>query len=109
VRRLGLGTLIGTRTWGGGVWLRSANGLVDKGIASAAEFGSYSPEGSWVIEGTGIDPDIVVDNLPHATFLGRDDQLDAAIKLLKEKIAADPRPVPKPPAYPVKTLNVPTR
>jgi tricorn protease len=109
VRRLGLGTLIGTRTWGGGVWLRSANGLVDKGIASAAEFGSYSPEGSWVIEGTGIDPDIVVDNLPHATFLGRDAQLDAAIKLLKEKIAADPRPVPKPPAYPVKTLKVPTR
>jgi tricorn protease len=109
VRRLGLGTLIGTRTWGGGVWLRSANGLVDKGIASAAEFGSYSPEGSWVIEGTGIDPDIVVDNLPHATFLGSDAQLEAAIKLLQEKIAADPRPVPKPPAYPVKALSAPKR
>jgi tricorn protease len=109
VRQLGLGTLIGTRTWGGGVWLRSANGLVDKGIASAAEFGSYSPEGSWVIEGTGLDPDIVVDNLPHATFLGRDAQLEAAIKLLQEKIAAEPRPVPKPPAYPIKTLGAPTR
>ncbi len=103
VRRLGLGTLIGTRTWGGGVWLRSANTLVDKGIASAAEFGTYAPEGVWVVEGTGIDPDIKVDNLPHETFKGRDAQLDAAIRLLKEKIAADPRPVPNPPPYPVMT------
>ena len=62
-----------------------------------------------MIEGTGLDPDIVVDNLPHATFLGHDAQLEAAIKLLQEKIAADPRPVPKPPAYPVKTLSAPTR
>jgi tricorn protease len=109
VRRLGLGTLLGTRTWGGGVWLRSANGLVDKGIASAAEFGTYAPEGVWVVEGHGIDPDIVVDNLPHATFQGRDAQLEAAIKLLQEKIAADPRPVPKPPAYPNKALPPPPR
>ena len=93
-----------TRTWGGGVWLRSANTLVDKGIASAAEFGTYAPEGVWVVEGTGIDPDVRVDNLPHETFKGRDAQLEAAIKLLKEKIAADPRPVPRPPPYPVKTL-----
>ncbi len=107
VRRLGLGTLIGTRTWGGGVWLRSANGLVDKGIASAAEFGTYSPEGQWVVEGPGISPDIVVDNLPHATFKGQDAQLEAAIKLLREKIAADPRPVPRPPAYPIKALPLP--
>ncbi|MBI5689397.1 MAG: PD40 domain-containing protein [Verrucomicrobia bacterium] len=102
VRRLGLGTLIGTRTWGGGVWLRSINGLVDKGLASAAEFGTYAPEGQWVVEGHGIDPDIVVDNLPHATFRGQDAQLEAAIKLLREKIAADPRPVPRPPPYPNK-------
>jgi tricorn protease len=107
VRRLGLGTLIGTRTWGGGVWLRSANGLVDKGIASAAEFGTYAPEGVWVVEGHGIEPDIVVDNLPHATFKGQDAQLEAAIKLLREKIAAEPRPVPKPPAYPNKALPPP--
>ncbi len=104
VRRLGLGTLLGTRTWGGGIWLRSANTLVDKGIASAAEFGTYAPEGVWVVEGTGIEPDVRVDNLPHETFKGRDAQLEAAIRLLKEKIAADPRPVPRPPPYPVKTL-----
>jgi tricorn protease len=107
IRRLGLGHLIGTRTWGGGVWLRSANGLVDKGIATAAEFGTYDPSSQWVVEGPGISPDTVVDNLPHATFKGEDAQLEAAIKYLQEKIAAEPRPVPKPPPYPNKALPAP--
>jgi len=40
--------------------------LADKGIDSAAETGVYGSEGKWLIEGQGVDPDIVVDNLPHA-------------------------------------------
>ena len=70
VKRLGLGKVIGTRTWGGEIWLSSSNVLVDKGIATAAEFGVFGPEGTWLIEGHGVDPDVTVDNLPHATFLG---------------------------------------
>ena len=69
-RRLGLGKVIGTRTWGGEVWLSSSNFLVDRGIATAAETGVFGPDGDWLIEGHGVDPDIVVDNLPHATFDG---------------------------------------
>ena len=83
-RRLGLGKVIGTRTWGGEIWLSSSNVLVDRGIATAAETGVYGPEGQWLIEGHGVDPDIVVDNLPHATFKGEDAQLDAAVKYLLE-------------------------
>jgi tricorn protease len=78
--RLGLGPLIGTRTWGGEIWLTASNFLVDRGIATAAEFGVYGPEGEWLIEGHGVDPDIVVDNPPHATFMGEDAQLDAAMR-----------------------------
>jgi tricorn protease len=99
-RRLGLGKLIGTRTWGGEIWLSSSNRLVDKGIATAAEYGVYGPEGSWLIEGHGVDPDLEVDNLPAATFRGGDAQLEAAIRYLEEKIRAEPVPVPAPPAYP---------
>ena len=44
-RRLGLGEVIGTRTWGGEIWLTMSNVLVDGGIASAAEFGVFGPEG----------------------------------------------------------------
>jgi C-terminal processing protease CtpA/Prc len=34
ISELGLGKLVGTRTWGGGIWLSSDNHLVDGGIAS---------------------------------------------------------------------------
>jgi tricorn protease len=107
VKRLGLGKVIGTRTWGGEIWLSSSNILVDKGIATAAEFGVYGPEGLWLIEGHGVDPDMVVDDTPHATFEGQDAQLDAAIQYLQEKIKAEPVPVPKAPAYPNKALVYP--
>jgi len=93
------------RTWGGEIWLSSSNILADRGIATAAEMGVYGPEGKWLIEGHGVDPDIVVDNLPHATFEGSDAQLDAALKYLQEQIRKDPRPVPKPPPYPNKAFK----
>lgn len=104
-RRLGLGKVIGTRTWGGEIWLSSSNVLVDGGIATAAEFGVYGPEGEWLIEGHGFDPDLVVDNLPHATFNGADAQLDAAIAHLLERIAEEPVNVPPPPAKPNKAAR----
>jgi len=105
VRRLDIGKSIGVRTWGGEIWLSSSNVLADQGIATAAEFGVYGPEGKWLIEGHGVDPDIVVDNLPHATFNGGDAQLDAALKLLKDEIAKDPRKVPEHPPYPNKAFQ----
>jgi tricorn protease len=101
-RRLGLGKVIGTRTWGGEIWLSSSNVLVDRGLASAAETGVYGPEGQWLIEGHGVEPDIVVDNLPHATFRGKDTQLEAAVKHLQELIKKQPVEVPKHPPYPDK-------
>jgi len=100
-RRLGLGKVIGTRTWGGEIWLGASNRLSDGGYARAPSAGVYGPEGKWLIEQHGVDPDIVVDNLPHATFNGADAQLDAAIQHLQQLIAKDPRPVPPPPPYPV--------
>ena len=102
-RRLGLGLVIGTRTWGGQIWLSADNVLVDRGVATAAENGVYGPEGEWLIEGHGVEPDLVVDNLPHATFLGADAQLDAAIDHLLRRIDEDPRPVPDPPPHPDKS------
>jgi tricorn protease len=104
-KRLGLGKLIGTRTWGGEVWLSAQRWLVDNGMATAAEEGVYGPEGEWLIEGHGVDPDIVVDNLPHETFQGRDAQLEAAVKHLQELIAKDPRPITPAPKHPDKSFK----
>lgn len=106
-RRLGLGPVIGVRTWGGEIWLSGTNTLSDNGVARAPMSGVYGPEGKWLIEQEGVIPDIIVDNLPHATFNGQDAQLDAAIAYLQKKIAEDPRPVPKPPAYPKRAFKYP--
>ena len=102
-KRLGLGTTIGMRTWGGQIWLNSSNTQSDNGLARAPMFGVYGPEGEWLIEGRGFEPDIEIDNLPHETFNGRDAQLEAAIELLKSQIQKDPRPVPAVPDYPDKS------
>ncbi len=104
-RRLGIGKVIGTRTWGGEIWLSFDTWLVDHGIASAAEEGVYGPEGKWLIEGHGVDPDLVVDNLPHSTFEGEDAQLKAAIRELQEEIKLNPVVVPPHPPYPNKAFK----
>ena len=104
-RRLGLGKAIGVRTWGGEIWLSANNKLADNGIATAAETGVYGPEGAWLIEGHGVDPDIVKDNPPHATFAGEDAQLDEAVRYLEDLMKKEPRPVPKAPPYPNKAFQ----
>jgi tricorn protease len=104
-RRLGLGAVIGMRTWGGEIWLGSSNRLSDGGLARAPSMGVYGPEGEWLIEQIGVVPDIVVDNLPHATFNGADAQLDAAMRYLLEQIERDPREVPPPPPFPNKAFE----
>jgi tricorn protease len=105
VKRLGIGTVIGTRTWGGEIWLSSSNVLVDNGIATASEIGVYGPEGTWLIEGHGVEPDIVIDNEPRQTFDGKDGQLEAAIEFLKKKIAEEPIDVPPAPPHPDKSFR----
>lgn len=102
VKRMGLGTVIGTRTWGGEIWGSGRNALLDRGIATAPETGVFGPDGVWLIEGHGVDPDIVVDNTPHATFAGQDAQLDAAIAFLQQRISEAPIPQPVARSYPDK-------
>ena len=104
-RRLGLGKVIGMRTWGGEIWLSADNRLVDNGIATAAEYGVYGPEGKWLIEGRGVEPDIVVDDLPYETYNGKDAQLEAAVEYLKKEIKNDPRDMPAAPKHPDKSFD----
>jgi tricorn protease len=102
IKRLKLGTVLGTRTWGGEIWLSSSNFLVDKGIATSAEFGVFDRKGTWLIEGHGVEPEVVIDNLPHATFQGEDAQLREAVKLLKKKLREQPITLPPVPPFPRK-------
>jgi tricorn protease len=106
-KRFKMGQLIGMRTWGGEIWLSGSNRQADGGVATAAETGVYGPEGKWLIEGHGVEPDIAVDNLPHATYEGKDAELQTAIDVLTKEIQQDPRPVPQHPPYPDKSFRYP--
>ena len=89
------------RTWGGEIWLTQSNTTADRGIATAAEFGVFA-DGKWIIEQHGVEPDVVVENLPAATFAGSDAQLEATVRHLLDEVAKRPNPVPLKPAYPKK-------
>jgi tricorn protease len=100
IKRLGLAPIIGKTSSGAGVWLSDRNTLMDNGMVRAAEYAQITSDGKFLIEGVGVKPDIEVDNLPRATFLGGDAQLDTAVAKVKEAMRAKPRAEPKPGNYP---------
>ncbi len=100
-KTLGLGKLIGKRTWGGVIGIREPLPLVDGGQFFKPEFAPYSKDGKeWLIEGHGVDPDIVVDNDPAKEFRGEDQQLDRAIQEMQEELKTKRYDLPPPPPYP---------
>ena len=100
-KTLGLGKLIGKRTWGGVIGIRDSLPLVDGGQFFKPEFAPYSKEGKgWIIESHGVDPDIVVDNDPAKEFRGEDQQLDRAIQEIQEELKTKRYDLPPIPAYP---------
>jgi tricorn protease len=79
--------------------------LIDGGTIFVPEFGFANTKGQWIIEGHGVDPDIVVDNDPKAVIEGKDPQLERAVAELMNKIQANPVKLPPKPAGPVKTVT----
>jgi len=99
-----LGTVVGKRSWGGVVGIRGSLPLLDGGFLNRPEFSRYDVEGKeWIMEGHGVEPDIVVDNDPASEFAGVDDQLNKAIELVKEELKKNPVKLPPPPPYPDKS------
>jgi len=99
-----LGTLIGTRTWGGVVGISGPAPTIDGGNINTPSWAPYAADGSsFIIEGYGVDPDIVIENDPHREYLGQDDQLDKAISVALEKLKTEGRQLPAIPAFPDKS------
>jgi len=100
-RRLGLGPIIGTRTWGGWVGIRSDKPLLDGGMVTQPEFTGWGIEkGEWMIEGWGTEPDYVIEDDQASMIQGKDPSLDYTIKYLMDKIAKEPKVIPPMPPYP---------
>jgi len=99
-----MGPLIGKRSWGGVVGIRGSLPLLDGGFLNKPEFSRYDIEGrEWIMEGHGVDPDIVVENDPAREFEGIDAQLDRAVQVVLEQIQVHPPRLAPPPPYPDKS------
>ncbi len=97
-----LGTVIGTPSWGGLVGIINGQTTIDNGTVHQSNNSFYGREGEWLVENHGADPDMLVDNDPASVMKGQDKQLETAIKVLLEKIKAEPYSFPGKPAYPVR-------
>lgn len=98
-----LGKVVGKRSWGGVVGIRGSLPFLDGGYLNKPEFSRYDVEGKeWIMEGHGVDPDIVVDNDPATEFRGVDEQLHKAIDVILEGMKTHPAKLPPPPTYPDK-------
>ena len=101
-KMLGLGPLIGTRTWGGVVGIRGDKPFVDRGLSTQPEFAWWEPKDGWSIENQGVSPDIEVQITPADRVEGKDPQLDRAIGYLLDKLEKEPMELPKRPDWPVR-------
>lgn len=95
-----LGKLVGMRTWGGLVGISGSPTLIDGASVTAPSFAYYETDGTWGIEGHGVDPDIPVVDDPEKMANGKDPQLDAAIELMLKEISENGYQPPNRPAYP---------
>lgn len=99
-RETGLGTLIGTRTWGGLIGISANPGLMDGGRLAVPNFRFYDTQGRFTIENEGVAPDITVELDPLALDRGQDAQLEAAIGTVLQQLEAATSPIKPPPPYP---------
>ncbi|HZI92828.1 MAG TPA: S41 family peptidase [Patescibacteria group bacterium] len=101
-RQLGIGPVIGKRTWGGLVGISHNLPLVDGGGVTMPDFGMWDPaKGDWAVENHGVDPDIEVENAPHLVASGRDPQLERAIDWAMDQLKTHPPTKPTRPRYKV--------
>ena len=101
-RQAKLGPLVGKRSWGGVTGITNRGTLIDGGLVNVPEFGFASPDGKWIIEGTGVAPDIEVENDPKSVIEGGDPQLERGVQEALRLIPLKPRVLPSRPPAPVK-------
>ncbi len=95
IRLLGLGPVVGTRTWGGVIGFDEARELVDGTRITVPQLAFSFDQLGWGVENYGVDPDVEVDITPADWAQDRDPQLETAVRLALE--ALDKQPATSPP------------
>ena len=94
VKLLGLGPVVGTRTWGGVIGIQGRQGLVDGTTVSVPRFAFFFDQYGWGVENHGVDPDVEVLITPDDAAAGRDPQLETAVRLALDALDSQPPPAP---------------
>ncbi len=99
-KKLGLGPLIGTRTWGGLIGISGNPSLADGGSILASTFRFMDTDNEWAVENEGVSPDIEVVDRPELVAAGKDPTLEEAVKVLLEELEKTPPGAVKAPPAP---------
>lgn len=90
-KQMGLGPLVGTRTWGGVVgYYPWRPRLADGTFVSQPEIAFHFDDVKWGVENYGVDPDVEVDIAPQDFAAGKDPQLDKALEVVHEEMEKRP-------------------
>jgi tricorn protease len=104
IRSLGLGPVIGARTWGGVVGIDGhGHELVDGTHITVPRYATWFNDFGWSVENYGVDPDTEVLITPDDWAIGRDPQLEVAVDRALAMLAENPpAPLPDPATGPGK-------
>lgn len=97
---VGLGPLVGKRTWGGLVGIYDYPPLMDGGFITAPRVAFFTTEGTWDVENHGVQPDVEIELDPKAWRSGHDLQLEKTVDILMKELEKNPPPAPKHPPFP---------
>ncbi|MFC9642780.1 S41 family peptidase [Streptomyces mirabilis] len=90
IKALGIGPVVGTRTWGGVIGIDSRYRLVDGTLVTQPKYAFWLDGYGWGVENHGVDPDVEVVQTPQDYAAGRDAQLDEAIRIALAALAENP-------------------
>ncbi len=97
---MGLGPLIGKRTWGGVIGIHPRHKLVDGTVTTQPEYSFWFKDVGWTVENYGTDPDIEVDIYPQDFAQSKDPQLERALqealRMMEERPSLEPKPGDRP-------------
>jgi tricorn protease len=94
IQAMGIGPVIGTRTWGGVIGIDGWHELVDGTKITVPKYAFWMAGPGWGMENYGVDPDIEVLISPDDWAAGRDTQLEHAVALAMEMLESSPATAP---------------
>ncbi|MEV6193161.1 S41 family peptidase [Streptomyces sp. NPDC051920] len=90
IKALGIGPVVGTRTWGGVIGIDSRYRLVDGTLVTQPKYAFWMEGYEWGVENHGVDPDVEVVQAPQDHAAGRDTQLDEAVAIALAALEENP-------------------